>query len=193
MIEYIKGTLSRKGPTHAIIDVHGIGYRVFIPMSTFERLPDTGNKVQLLTYHHVREDSEQLYGFFSSGERAIFRLFISVSGVGPRIAIAALSTMTPAELVQHITLREPPMLQRINGVGRKTAERLVVELIDRMSELNLAETEMAGVATARADACTALETLGLSRHKAEQLLQKVVRTHPEVNKAEDFVQLALSQ
>lgn len=193
MIEYIEGILSNKGPTHAVIDVQGIGYRIFIPMSTSDKLPETGKKVRLLTHHYTREDREQLFGFVSSGERAIFELFLGVSGIGPRIAIAALSTLTPEELVKYITLRQPVMLQRINGVGRKTAERLVVELFDRISELDLAQVGVSGAASARADALSALETLGVSRAKAEQLLRKVMRSHPEVNTAEEFLQLALGQ
>ncbi len=193
MIEYIEGILSNKGPTHAVIDVHGIGYRVFIPMSTSDKIPDIGKKVRLLTHHYTREDREQLFGFFSPSERAIFELFLGVSGIGPKIAIAALSTLTPEELVKYITLRQPVMLQRINGVGRKTAERLVVELFDRISELNLEQIDTSGTASARADALAALETLGVSRAKAEQLLRKVMRSHPEVNTAEEFLQLALGQ
>ena len=193
MIEYIEGILSSKGPAHAVIDVQGIGYRIYIPMSTSDKLPDTGKKVRLLTHHYTREDREHLFGFFTSGERAIFELFLGVSGVGPRIAVAALSTLSPEDLVKYITLRQPVMLQRISGVGRKTAERLVVELFDRIQDLDLAQTEESGVAIARADALAALETLGLSRAKAEQLLRKVMRTHPEVNTAEELVQLALGQ
>ncbi len=191
MIEYIEGLLSSKGPTHAVIDVQGIGYRVFIPMSTSDKLPETGKKVRLLTHHYTREDREQLFGFVSPGERAIFELFLGVSGIGPRIAVAALSTLTPDELVKYITLRQPVMLQRISGVGRKTAERLVVELFDRISELDIAQVEDSGAASARADALAALETLGVSRAKAEQLLRKVMRSHPDVHTAEEFVQLAL--
>ncbi|MCY4159044.1 MAG: Holliday junction branch migration protein RuvA [Bacteroidetes bacterium] len=193
MIEHIEGILSGKGPAHAVIDVHGVGYRVFIPMSTSDKLPETGKKIRLLIHHYTREDREHLFGFFSSGERAIFELFLGVSGIGPRIAVAALSTLSPEELVKHITLRQPGMLQRISGVGRKTAERIVVELSDRIKDLDLAETEGSSAAIARSDALSALETLGLSRAKAEQLLRKVMRDHPNVNTAEEFVQLALSQ
>ena len=193
MIEYIEGTLTGKGPAHAIIDVQGIGYRIFIPMSTSDKLPDTGKKVHLLTHHYTREDREQLYGFVTSGERALFELFLGVSGIGPRIAIAALSTHSPENLVQYISSRQPAMLQRISGVGRKTSERLVVELIDRIRELDLEQGEEFGLASARTDALAALETLGLSRPKAEQLIRKVMRSHPDVNTAEEMVQLALSQ
>ncbi len=192
MIEYIEGTLNGKGPAHAIIDVHGVGYRIFIPMSTSDQLPDTGKKVRLLTHHYTREDREQLYGFKTSGERALFELFLGVSGIGPRIAIAALSTHTPEDLVQYITLREPEMLQRISGVGRKTAERLVVDLFDRVSELDLEQSDEYGIASARTDALAALETLGLSRAKAEQLIRKVMRSHPDIKTTQDLVQQALS-
>jgi len=192
MIEYIEGTLSGKGPAHAIIDVHGVGYRIFIPMSTSDKLPDTGKKVRLLTHHYNREDREQLYGFVTSGERSLFELFLGVSGIGPRIAIAALSTHSPKDLVKYITLREPPMLQQISGVGRKTAERLVVELFDRVSELDLEQSDEFGIASIRTDALAALETLGLSRAKSEQLIRKVMRSHPEIKTTQDLVQRALS-
>ncbi|MCY4170796.1 MAG: Holliday junction branch migration protein RuvA [Bacteroidetes bacterium] len=191
MIEYIEGTLTEKGPAHAIIDVNGLGYRVFIPMSTSDKLPDAGKKLRLLTHHYTREDREQLYGFRTSGERSLFELFLGVSGIGPRIAIAALSTLSPEELVQHITLRQPAMLQRISGVGRKTAERLVLELFDRISELDLEESDKLGFASARTDALAALETLGLSRAKAEQLIRKVMRSNPDINTTQDLVQEAL--
>ena len=162
-------------------------------MSTSDKLPDTGKKVRLLTHHYTREDREELFGFISSGEREIFELFIGISGVGPKIAIAALSTLALEDLVQCITRRDPVLLQRIRGVGRRTAERLVIELYDRVNELNLGQPEESRAGTARADALAALETLGLSRAKAEQLLRRVMRDHPDVDAAEEFVQLALGQ
>ena len=192
MFEYLEGTLQAKKPTHAVVDVHGAGYRVFIPMSTYDRLPDPGTKVRLLVHHHVREDAQQLFGFSTHGERALFELLINVSGIGPRIAVAALSSMTPHDLKVHVTNRDAPMLQRINGVGRKTAERLVVELYDRVEALELEEAGQT-LPAMRSDALAALETLGYSRARAELLLRKVARMHPEADSADELVRLALRQ
>ena len=192
MFEYVSGELKSKRPTQAVVDVQGAGYRVLIPTSTFDRLPKVGESVRLFTHLHVREDLQQLYGFVTTGERALFELMIGVSGIGPRIALAALSTMSPGQLQQYVAAGDPAMLQRISGVGRKTAERMVVELRDRVSTLDLADVTMTGGTSARADALAALETLGYSRAKAEQLLRRVVRQHPEAESADELIRLVLS-
>lgn len=192
MFEYVSGELKSKRPTQAVVDVQGAGYRVLIPTSTFDRLPKVGENVRLFTHLHVREDLQQLYGFVTTGERALFELMIGVSGIGPRIALAALSTMSPGQLQQYVAAGDPAMLQRISGVGRKTAERMVVELRDRVSTLDLADVTMTGGTSARADALAALETLGYSRAKAEQLLRRVVRQHPDAASADELIRLVLS-
>ena len=140
----------------------------------------------------MRENLQQLYGFTTNGERALFELMISVSGIGPRIALAALSTMSPRQLQQHISDGDPTMLQRISGVGRKTAERIVVELRDRVNALALVGEPISESTSARADALSALETLGYSRAKAEQLLRRVVRQHPEATSADALIRFVLS-
>ena len=192
MFEYVSGELKSKKPTQAVVDVKGVGYSVLIPTSTFDRLPRVGESVRLFTHLHVREDLQQLYGFANSGERALFVLMIGVTGIGPRIALAALSTMSPGQLQQYIAAGDPAMLQQISGVGRKTAERMVVELRDRVNTLDLVNVTMTGGTSARADAVAALETLGYSRARAEQLLRKVMRQHAEVASADELIRLVLS-
>lgn len=193
MFEYVAGKLGSKKPTQAVIDVQGIGFKILIPTSTYERLPEPGAAVRLMVVQHVREDAFQLFGFLTAAERTLFELMIRVSGVGPRIALAALSTMKPAELQRHLTENNPAMLQRIAGVGRKTAERLIVELRDSTKPLVLDDDESPDTASVRRDALLALEALGYSRLKAERSLRQVLRKHPDVSTTDKLIRLVLSQ
>ena len=128
MIGRIAGTLIEKNPPHLLVDCHGVGYEIDVPMSTFYNLPATGEKVVLLTQQIVREDAHLLYGFGTAAERETFRQLIKISGIGARIALAVLSGMSVAELAQAVTLQEAGRLTRIPGIGKKTAERLLLEL-----------------------------------------------------------------
>jgi len=196
MIDYVSGTLVTKKPTAVVIDVGGLGYRVLVPTSTYERLPDTGKPATLLTHHHVREDAMTLFGFLSEDERVVFNLMLGVSGVGPKLALAALSALSPSEIRQRILEGDSAMLTRIPGVGRKTAERLVIELRDRFEKSDMGESAASasssgGDATFRMDAMSALEALGLSRSAAEKAVIAVLRKQPELRNAEDIIRLAL--
>ena len=193
MFEYVAGKLTGKKPTQAVVDVKGIGFRILIPTSTYEQLPEPGAQVRLMVVQHVREDTFQLYGFMTGGERTLFELMVSVPGVGPRTALAALSTMKPTELQRHLTESNPAMLQRISGVGRKTAERLIVELRDRTRPLVLEDGESPDTADVRHDALLALEALGYARAKAEMSLRRVLRKHPDASTADQLIRLVLSQ
>ena len=193
MFEYIAGKLGSKKPTQAVIDVQGIGFKILIPTSTYEQLPEPGAKIRLMIIQHVREDAFQLYGFLTTAERTLFELMVSVPGVGPRTALAALSTMKPSELQRHLTENNPAMLQRISGVGRKTAERLIVDLRDRTKPLVLDEDESPDTTNVRHDAVLALEALGYSRAKAELSLRRVLGKHPDVSTADQIIRLVLSQ
>ncbi|CAN1534798.1 RuvA Holliday junction resolvasome, DNA-binding subunit [Burkholderiaceae bacterium] len=132
MIGKLSGTLSEKNPPQVLVDCNGVGYEVDVPMSTFYSLPAVGEKVSLLTHFVVREDAQILYGFGSSEERTAFRQLIKISGVGPRMALGVLSGMSVAELSQAITLQEAGRLVKIPGIGKKTAERLLLELKGKM-------------------------------------------------------------
>ena len=198
MIAYLSGKLADKRPTQAIVDVNGIGYRVHIPTSTFEHLPEVGRPVMLHIHHHVREDAILLYGFSSDSERKVFEVMLGVTGIGPKLALAALSAMSPAELREHVLRGEAAMLTSIPGVGRKTAERLIIELRDRFADMEPLETApLSGVTDerreARADALAALESLGFSRAAAEKNLRKVMKDRPDVHAAEDLIRLALRE
>ena len=132
MIGKLSGTLSEKNPPQVLVDCQGVGYEVDVPMSTFYNLPAIGEKVSLLTHFVVREDAQILYGFGSPEERAAFRQLIKISGVGPRMALGVLSGMSVSELAQAITLQEAGRLVKIPGIGKKTAERLLLELKGKM-------------------------------------------------------------
>lgn len=196
MIAYVSGTLAEKKPTEAIIDVGGLGYRLLIPASSFDKLPEEGEAARLHTTLIVREDSQTLYGFAAEAERRMFETMIGVSGVGPKLALAALSAMSPGELRDVVLAGDADMLTRIPGVGKKTAERLIVELRDKLSKLDgLGSNGVVGGdgknAQARADARAGLEALGLNRAEAEKRIRVVLRDHSDVESAEDLIRMAL--
>ncbi len=195
MITYVSGTLAQKSPTEAVVDVQGLGYELLIPTSSYEKLPAPGKPVKLLTHHHVREDAEVLFGFATDAERTLFRTLVGVSGVGPKLALAALSAMTPDALRDHILEGDASVLTRIPGVGKKTAERLVVELRDRLADLDGFEGATAvggdGTASVRADARAALESLGFARAEAEKRIRRALRDHDGALAAEELIRLAL--
>ena len=181
MIAHLSGTLLSKEPNQVIVDVGGVGYDVTIPLSTFYDLDDQKSDVKLLIYTHVKEDALQLYGFKTANERKLFVHFISVSGVGPKLGIALLSHMKAEELIESIKSNNLARLTQIPGVGRKTAERLVVDLRDKMIQLSQSQvTEETGVRpettyvssedSARADALSALLNLGYQRSGAEKAI-----------------------
>lgn len=197
MFAYVSGKLADKRPTEAIVDVNGVGYRIHIPTSTFEHLPEVGRPVKLHTHHHVREDAILLYGFSSDSERKVFEVMLGVTGIGPKLALAALSAMSPSELREHILRGEAAMLTSIPGVGRKTAERLIIELRDRFADIEPLDSAVPGMndgrREARADALAALESLGFSRATAEKNLRKVMKDSPDLRAAEDLIRLALRE
>ncbi len=195
MIDYVSGKLAAKKPTEAVIDVGGIGYKVLIPTSTFEKLPAIGKEVAVLTHHYVREDAMTLFGFATPEERTVFNLMLAVSGVGPKLALAALSALRPSEIRDRVLEGDSAMLTRIPGVGKKTAERLIIELRDRFEKTVLGSSTSTSADTPtvsyRADALAALEALGLSRSGAEKAILTVLRTNPDISSAEELIRLAL--
>ena len=198
MYAYISGTLAEKHPTDAVIEAAGVGYRLAIPASSFEKLPGVGQPAKLLTTYVVRDDAHLLYGFATDGERSMFELLTAVSGVGPKLALAALSAMSPGELRDTFVAGDAAMLTRVPGVGKRKAEKLIVELRDKMAAAD--GIEAAGTlggdgdtAAARADARSGLEALGLSRAEAERRIRKALRAHPGTTAAEDLIRLALRE
>src|SRR5271170_7238359 len=137
MIAYLRGTLLEKHPNAVIVDVQGVGYEVTIPVSAFSSLPEKGQPVGLYIHTHVREDSLSLFGFITASDKALFEKLITVSGIGPKLAITTLSGLTAADLVNAIRSGAIEQLVRIPGVGKKTAERMVLELRDKLDLLGL--------------------------------------------------------
>ena len=165
MIGKLSGTLSEKNPPQVLVDCQGVGYEVDVPMSTFYNLPAIGEKVSLLTHFVVREDAQILYGFGSPEERTAFRQLIKISGVGPRMALGVLSGMSVSELSQAITLQDAGRLVKIPGIGKKTAERLLLELKGKMGA-DLGPAFVAVGDSTQNDILQALVALGYSDKEA---------------------------
>ena len=185
MIGKLTGLLDSKNPPQVIIDCHGVGYEVQVPMSTFYNLPEVGAKVGLLTHFVVREDAQVLYGFASAGEREAFRELIKVSGVGPRNALSVLSGMSVAELSQAITLQELGRLIKVPGIGKKTAERLLLELKGKLGPDIGVATSVAS--DAQSDILQALLALGYNDREAASALKAL----PKDVGVSDGIKLAL--
>ncbi|HSD66838.1 MAG TPA: Holliday junction branch migration protein RuvA [Vicinamibacteria bacterium] len=181
MIAQLCGRLLRKEPQEAVVDVGGVGYRVVIPLSTFYRIGEPGTEVTLLTYTHVREDVLALFGFLTASEQALFERLIVVSGVGPKLAVSILSGIEAPDLVAALRTGDVPRLTRIPGVGKKTAERLVVELKDKMQGLAATEEPAPSgpAAPAKEDVVSALLHLGYSRPEAERGVDRALKEGAE--------------
>ncbi|HEX2546831.1 MAG TPA: Holliday junction branch migration protein RuvA [Ramlibacter sp.] len=172
MIGKLTGTLAEKNPPQVLVDCQGVGYEVDVPMSTFFNLPSIGDKVSLLTHFVVREDAQILFGFGSAGEREAFRQLIKISGVGPRTALAVLSGMSVGDISQAVTQQDASRLVKIPGIGKKTAERLLLELKGKVG----ADLGVGGAALAsdtQADILQALVALGYSDKEAQAALKSL--------------------
>jgi Holliday junction DNA helicase RuvA len=180
VIGHLRGQLLRKHTQDLLVEVQGVGYRVSIPLSTYYQLGEPGSEVALHVYTHVREDALALYGFLTPLEQTLFERLMAVSGVGPKLALGILSGIETDELVAALAAADLARLTRIPGVGRKTAERLVVELKDRMKDL-AADAAPAAAPTAgvlRDDVASALANLGYARAESDRALDRAVQAHP---------------
>ncbi len=172
MIGRISGILLEKNPPHLLVDCHGVGYEIDVPMSTFYNLPALGEKVVLLTHLAVREDAHLLFGFGSTEERDVFKQLIKISGVGARTALAILSGMSVNDLANAVTLQEAGRLTKVPGIGKKTAERLLLELKGKLGA-DLGAAGAAAVGDASTDILNALLALGYSDKEAMLALKQV--------------------
>ena len=194
MIDYVKGRLAEKHPTHVVIEAAGLGYRIQIPLSTFTHLGDVDTEAKLLTHHHLREDTEDLYGFATSEERSLFRLLIDVSGIGPRLAQTILSGLPAAQLREAMVQSDLVTLTRIPGVGKKTAERMVLELKEKVAKLVTEDGSGMPVVmgTDEGDeAVRALVALGYNRFEAQQSVDRIRKTDASMP-LEEVVRAAIS-
>ena len=191
MIAHLRGRILRKGPQEAVLDVGGVGYRVSIPVSTFYRLGEPGAEVELRTYTHVREDTLALYGFLTAAEQDMFERLISVGGVGPKLAVNILSGIEVPELVSALRTSDVSRLTRVPGVGRKTAERLIVELKDKMPAVVADEAPAARTGGGpKEDLLSAVVNLGYSRGEVERGVDKALREDGS-GRFEDLLRRAL--
>jgi len=192
MYAYLKGSFVSKTPSSLIIDVNGVGYEVHISLNTYSKI-ETLNEGLLFTHLIIREDAQLLYGFAESKEKDIFLGLISVSGIGAGTARLILSYMKPDEIVKAITYGDAKALERIKGIGKKTAERAVLELKDKLGKLHIdlpVAFAPAAAPSVRQDAVEALQALGIQRAQAEQAVQKVLAQEPETG-LEQLVKKAL--
>ena len=195
MITHLRGTLQSKSPTHAVVDVGGVGYGLAVSLITFDQLPSASEAVHLSTYLHVREDRMELFGFADEEERAVFELLIGVSGIGPHSALTVLSGMTLRDLQEAILQERVAELTAIKGIGRKTAERLVLDLKDkiRVSVPAAGEAALDTKPDASEEATKALMALGYVASAARQAVRKAVEKHGTDLSVEQLIRLALRE
>jgi Holliday junction DNA helicase RuvA len=174
MISELRGKLIRRNPAGVVVDVGGVGLSMLVPMSTFRELCDEGTDVHLFTHLHVRDDALDLFGFLTEAERSIFRELISVSGIGPKLALAVLSGLTPQLFHQAVIDEDVGLLTSISGIGKKTAQRMIVELKERLSGLDVSSIGGGGEQTEETgDAVLALVSLGMNRASAREAVIRV--------------------
>lgn len=196
MIAFLNGILAEKQPTSVVLDVHGVGYDVLIPLSTYDRLPATGQPCRLLTCHHMREDGQMLCGFATPDEKGMFGLLLGVSGIGPKLALGVLSGLNVPELRAAIAEGNVKRISSVKGIGKKTAERMVVELRDKIDPAEalasraVAAGDMAGAAVLR-DTVMALAALGFPQDQARKMVQSALDAGADAADTEALLKLSL--
>lgn len=197
MITFLRGVLVEKQPSGIVMDVGGVGYEVAIPLSSYDRLPSTGQEVRILTVDHVREDAHLLYGFMTEAERSLFGQLTSITGIGPKLALSALSGLSVRDLKAAVVEGDIKRICTISGVGKKMAERIVVELRHKLSAAESLEAVAGGDAAAERgalrDAMLALVALGYKQEDARKMVLRVQQDNPDVNDVERIIRIALSR
>jgi Holliday junction DNA helicase RuvA len=190
MIAHIQGRLVEKTPTDVVIDCHGVGYQIHISLHTFSQIPDAEN-IKLYTYLQIKEDAHNLYGFAEKKERELFKLLLSVSGVGAGTARTMLSSLSPEQIIQAIASNDVGTIQSIKGIGAKTAQRVILDLKDKILKLyQIEEVSGSSYNTNKEEALSALEVLGYVRKNAEKILEKIIANTPNAS-VEDLIKQAL--
>jgi len=196
VIAFLHGTLVDKTPTVVTLDVHGVGYEVFISLGTYDRLPATGSACRLLTYHHIREDAQILFGFMQPEEKSMFERLIAVNGIGPKLALSVLSGLTVAELSLAIAENNVKRISSVHGIGKKTAERIVIELRDKIDPLEALLGRGAGGDTAQnamlRDTILALTSLGFPQEQARKMVQSALDADASIQDTEALLRKALN-
>lgn len=181
MIAHIQGKLVEKNPTEVVIDCNGVGYHVNISLHTYSLIPDL-ESIKLFTYLQIKEDSHTLFGFAEKSEREIFKMLISVSGIGASIARTMLSSLEPKQIIQAIAVGDVSTVQSIKGIGSKTAQRVILDLKDKVLKVyDLDEVSILQDNTNKDEALSALEVLGFNRKLAEKSVEKIVKENPDAS------------
>lgn len=192
MIHSIKGQLVEKNPTDVVIDCNGVGYFIHISLNTYSQIPSS-EAIKLYTHFQVKEDAHTLYGFWDKTEREIFRLLISVSGVGASTARSMLSSLEPRQIMEAIASGDVATIQSIKGIGAKTAQRVIIDLKDKIQKVyGIDEVSAPKSNTSRDEALSALETLGYTRKQSEKVVDRIVKEEPDAN-VESLIKLALKK
>ena len=191
MITQIKGKLIEKSPTELVIDCGGIGYSINISLNTYSQIGDDEN-IKLFTHLIIKEDSHSLYGFFKKSERSLFKLLISVSGVGASTARMMLSSLSPGEIVSAILSDSVQIIQSVKGIGAKTAQRVILELKDKAMMLESTDKEQFSLSNESTEAASALEVLGYSQKQTNKILTQIISENPGIN-VETLIKKALNK
>jgi Holliday junction DNA helicase RuvA len=196
MITFLRGNIVEKQPTRIVLDVGGVGYEVMIPLSSYDRLPLIGESCYILTVDHVREDVHQLFGFMTESERDMFGLLRGITGIGPKLALSALSGLSVRDIKAAVVEGDIKRVSSISGVGKKMAERIVVELRHKISAGEALEAVAGADGVGRPhlrDSILALAALGYKQEKAREMVRKVMEVHPDVESVESVIKLALAK
>lgn len=195
MITYLDGTIAEKQPTRVVLDVQGVGYEILIPLCTYDRLPPAGERCKVLTHEHIREDTHQLFGFMTEAERGMFELLLGISGIGPKLALSALSGMSARELKAAVVEGDVKRLSSISGIGKRTAERIVLELRSRIKPGEALEAVAGGDPQSAdnirlRDAVLALIALGYQQDAARKMAMQALQAGEDLG-VEDLIKRAL--
>ncbi|WP_441001072.1 Holliday junction branch migration protein RuvA [Fodinibius sp. SL11] len=197
MIAYLKGSVHDKSPEQVIIDVRDVGYLLEISNQTYEELPDTGDEVELLVYHHVTDNDQRLFGFANQKEKDLFELLITVKGVGPKLGLTILSGLPAQEITGAIVQEDKNALSKIKGIGKKTAQRMILELKDKISEMvdatYSADGDTSLSSNVKEEAVSALQSLGFKKRDAEESIELAARNEDFDSDVQELVKKALSQ
>lgn len=197
MIAYLKGLVQEKSPEQLIVDVHDVGYQLEISSQTYQELPDVGEEVKLLVYHHITDNDQRLFGFVSQNEKDLFELLITVKGVGPKLGLTILSGLPAEEITGAIVQKNKSALSKIKGIGKKTAERMILELKDKISDM--VDATYSGAPTSgvsgdvREEAISALQSLGFKKRDSEEAVELAARDGDIDGNVQELVKKALSQ
>lgn len=197
MIAYLKGTLTQKYSENIVIDVHDVGYGVEVSNQTLEQLPSEGKQVKLLIYHHFTDNDQRLFGFYTKDEKELFELLITVKGVGPKLGLTILSGLPANQIIEAIVHSDKSALSQITGIGKKTADRMILELKDSMQKISTTSPVAGGKSgpsgSLKEEAISALESLGFKKRDAEKAVVMAARDNDFSGGVQDLVKKALTK